>query len=328
MHSKANLSSAVPLAPHQLVIEELQLVERQLAARVQSREPLLNEIGQYLINAGGKRVRPAVVLLMFRACGGTDPTDIVDLAAALELIHSASLLHDDIIDGGATRRGKVSPFHRFGLANSLVAGDFLFSQAFGLCGRFEERVITWAADACILLTEGEVMQGRFRHNPNVTRDDYIEIISRKTASLFELGARVGAYMAGASPEIVESMAACGFAVGMAFQVIDDLLDVQGNGEQTGKPTGVDLKDGNPSLPLVLAIALDPEVKRVFQKKQPTASEITDALDRVRALGVLAEVQALAHSYGKQALIALDRLAPSMYYDSLSFFIHQMIDRTA
>ena len=273
-------------------------------------------------------MRPAVVLLMFRACGGTDPTDIVDLAAALELIHSASLLHDDIIDGGTTRRGKASPFHRFGLANSLVAGDLLFSQAFGLCGRFEERVITWAADACILLTEGEVMQGRFRHNPNVTREDYIEIISRKTASLFELGARVGAYMAGASPEIVESMAACGFAVGMAFQVIDDLLDVQGNGEQTGKPTGVDLKDGNPSLPLVLAIALDPEVKRVFQKKQPTATEIANALDRVRALGVLAEVQALAHSYGKQALIALDRLAPSMYYESLSFFIHQMIDRTA
>ena len=328
MHSKANLSSAVPLAPHQLVIEELQLVERQLAARIQSREPLLNEIGQYLINAGGKRVRPAVVLLMFRACGGTDPTDIIDIATALELIHSASLLHDDIIDGGTTRRGKASPFHRFGLANSLVAGDFLFSQAFGLCGRFEEVVITWAADACILLTEGEVMQGRFRHNPKVTRDDYVEIISRKTASLFALGARLGAYMAGATPEVVESMAACGFAVGMAFQVIDDLLDVQGDGEQTGKPTGADLKDGNPSLPLVLAITLDPEVKRVFQKKHPTVREIADALDRVRGLGVLAEVQALAHSYGKQALVALDRLAPSMYYDSLSFLIHQMIDRTA
>ncbi|MBI3756630.1 MAG: polyprenyl synthetase family protein [Deltaproteobacteria bacterium] len=327
MHSKANLSSAVPLAPHLLVTEELQHVEQQLVARIQSREPLLNEIGQYLINAGGKRARPAVVLLMFRACGGTDPTDIVDVATALELIHTASLLHDDIIDGGTTRRGKASPFHRFGLANSLVAGDFLFSQAFGLCGRFEETVITWAADACILLTEGEVMQGRFRHNPGVTREDYLEIISRKTASLFSLGARLGAHMAGASLDVVESMASCGFCVGMAFQIIDDLLDVQGDGELTGKPTGADLKDGNPSLPLVLAIALDPEVKRVFQKKHPTASEMKDTLERVRLLGVLTEVQEMAQAYGKQALVALDRLAPSTYHASLSFFIHQLIERT-
>jgi octaprenyl-diphosphate synthase len=328
VHSKANLSSAVALTPHQLVTEELQRVERQLAVRIQSREPLLNEIGNYLIGAGGKRVRPAVVLLMFRACGGEDPTDIIDIATALELIHTASLLHDDIIDGGETRRGKASAYHRFGLADSLVAGDFLFSHAFALCGRFDEKVINWAADACIRLTEGEVMQGRFRHNPEVTREDYLEIIARKTASLFAQGARLGAYMAGASPEVVESLASCGFCVGMAFQIVDDWLDVQGDGERTGKPTGADLKDGNPSLPLVLAITLDPEVKRVFQKKRPTQSEVNDALDRVRRLGVLTEVQEMAHAYGRQALSALEHLPPSPYYDSLSFFIHQLIDRTA
>lgn len=328
MRAKANVSSAVPLAPHQLVVDELRQVERQLTARIQSREPLLNDIGQYLIGAGGKRVRPAVVLLMFRACGGENPTDVVDIATALELIHTASLLHDDIIDGGETRRGKVSAYHRFGLADSLVAGDFLFSQAFALCGRFEEKVIHWAADACIRLTEGEVMQGRFRHNSGVTREDYLEIISRKTASLFSQGARLGSYFAGAAPEVVESMASCGFCVGMAFQIIDDLLDVQGDGERTGKPTGADLKDGNPSLPLVLAIALDPEVKRVFQKKRPTAVEIKDALERIRGLGVLTEVQDMANAYGRQALSALEQLPPSPYYDSLSFFIHQLVDRTA
>lgn len=328
MHSKTNLSAAVPLAPHQLVTEELKRVERQLAVRIKSREPLLNEIGNYLIGAGGKRVRPAVVLLMFRACGGDDPTDIVDIATALELIHTASLLHDDIIDGGETRRGKASAYHRFGLADSLVAGDFLFSHAFALCGRFDEKVIHWAADACIRLTEGEVMQGRFRHNPEVTREDYLEIISRKTASLFAQGARLGAYMAGASPEVVESLASCGFCVGMAFQIVDDWLDVQGDGERTGKPTGADLKDGNPSLPLVLAIAQDSEVKRVFRKKRPTPSEVKDALERVRHLGVLTEVQEMAQAYGRQALSALEPLSPSPYSDSLSFFIHQLIDRTS
>jgi len=293
-----------------------------------SREPLLNEIGHYLISAGGKRVRPVVTLLIFRACGGGEATDIIDVAAALELIHSASLLHDDIIDGGETRRGKASAFHRFGLADTLVAGDFLFGRAFALCGRFEEKVINWATDACISLTEGEVMQGRFRHNPRVTPEDYLEMISRKTAALFAQGARMGSYLAGASEGVVASMAECGFCVGMAFQIIDDLLDVEGDGGLTGKPTGIDLKDGNPSLPLVLAISLDPEVRRIFQKKRPSSREIQLALGQVRNSGVLAEAHRLAHAYGKQALEALERLEPSPYYDSLAFFVQQLVDRTA
>jgi octaprenyl-diphosphate synthase len=328
VRSKANLSSAVPLAPHLLVAAELERVEQRLAGLLLSREPLLNEIGHYLISAGGKRVRPAVALLVFRACGGVDAADIIDIAAALELIHSASLLHDDIIDGGETRRGKASAFHRFGLADTLVAGDFLFGRAFTLCGRFEEKVITWATDACISLTEGEVMQGRFRHNPQVTPGDYLEIISRKTAALFAQGARMGAHIAGASPAVVESMAACGFCVGMAFQIVDDLLDIEGDGDRTGKPTGADLKDGNPSLPLVLAIALDPQIKRVFRKKRPTSQEIELALTQVRCSGVPTEVYRMAHSYGQQALSALEQLEPSPYYDSLVFFIHQLVDRTA
>lgn len=325
---KTDSAAAAAHAPLLLVAAELKQVEQRLADLLQSREPLLNEIGHYLISAGGKRVRPAVALLVFRACGGEDATDVIDIATALELIHSASLLHDDIIDGGEVRRGKASAFHRFGLADTLVAGDFLFGRAFALCGRFEEKVITWATDACISLTEGEVMQGRFRHNPNVTPGDYLEIISRKTAALFAQGARMGAYLAGAPQAVVESMAACGFCVGMAFQIVDDLLDVEGDGDRTGKPTGADLKDGNPSLPLVLAIALDPEVKRIFRKKRPTNQEIAVALEQIRRSGVLTEVQRLAHSYGQQALSALEPLEPSPYYDSLVFFIHQLVERTA
>jgi len=325
---QTNLSSSVPLAPHFLVAVELEQVEQRLTRLLQSREPLLHEIGCYLVNAGGKRVRPAVALLMFRACGGVDTTDIVDVATALELIHSASLLHDDIIDGAETRRGQASALHRFGLADTLVAGDFLFGRAFALCGRFEEKVITWATDACISLTEGEIMQGRFRHNPQVTLDDYLEIISRKTASLFAQGARMGSYLARATPSIVESMADCGFYVGMAFQMVDDLLDIEGDGKRVGKPTGADLKDGNPSLPLVLAIALDPEVKRVFQKQQPTNREIRLALEQIRRSGVLAEVTRMAHAYGQQALSALEQLEPSPYYDSLAYFVNQLVERTA
>lgn len=316
------------LAPHALVGEELAQVEQRLATLLDSREPLLSEIGHYLIDAGGKRARPGVALLVFRACGGKDPRDIVDIATALELIHSASLLHDDIIDGGGVRRGKASALERFGLSDTLVAGDFLFGRAFALCGRFEERVIAWATEACISLTEGEVMQGRFRRNPAVTAEDYLEIISRKTASLFSQGARLGAYLAGAPTDVVERLASCGYCVGMAFQIVDDLLDVEGDGELTGKPVGVDLKEGNPSLPVVLALEANAEVKRVFQNARATHQEVAAALQQIRLSGVLAEVKLRARTYAQQALTSLADLQASAYVDSLRCFIRQLVDRTA
>ena len=316
------------LAPHALVGEELAQVEQRLATLLDSREPLLSEIGHYLIDAGGKRARPGVALLVFRACGGKDPRDIVDIATALELIHSASLLHDDIIDGGGVRRGKASALERFGLSDTLVAGDFLFGRAFALCGRFEERVIAWATEACISLTEGEVMQGRFRRNPAVTAEDYLEIISRKTAALFSQGARLGAYLAGAPTDVVERLASCGYCVGMAFQIVDDLLDVEGDGELTGKPVGVDLKEGNPSLPVVLALEANAEVKRVFQNARATHQEVAAALQQIRLSGVLAEVKLRARTYGQQALTSLADLQASAYVDSLRCFIRQLVDRTA
>ena len=139
---------------------------------IDSREPRLTTIADYLINAGGKRVRPAVALLVFRACGGHDVTDMVDLSVSLELIHTATLLHDDIIDSNDVRRGQAAAPVRFGIADTLVAGDFLFSRAFEVCGRFEAKVVAWAADACIQLTEGEIMQGRLRRNLAVTDVDY------------------------------------------------------------------------------------------------------------------------------------------------------------
>lgn len=326
--AKAALSAVPPPPPQDLVAAELAQVEQRLAGLLQSREALLHDIGTYLVGAGGKRVRPAVVLMVFRACGGSNVDDIVDVATALELIHSASLLHDDIIDEAETRRGRASALRRFGLADTLVAGDFLFGRAFGLCGRFEEQVITWATDACISLTEGEVLQGRLRHDPGVTRDDYLEIISRKTASLFAQGARMGAHLAGARREVVERVAESGFCIGMAFQIVDDVLDVAGDGNRTGKPTGADLRDGNPSLPLVLALAHSPEVKRVFEKQAPSQQEIDGSLERIRRSGVLDEAVRMAHAYGQRALESLDVLPASAYYDGLAFFVSQLVKRTA
>jgi octaprenyl-diphosphate synthase len=308
------------------IADALELVEARLGTQVHSREPLLTDISTYLIGSGGKRVRPVVTVLIFRACGGRDLADIVDVAAALELIHSASLLHDDIIDGSEVRRGKDSAFRKYGLSNTLVTGDFIFSRAFQLCARFEEKLITWAAEACISLTEGEIMQGRFRHNPAVTLADYLEIISRKTASIFRQGARTAAYLAAAENDVVEAMAECGYGVGMTFQIVDDLLDVAGSAVRVGKPIGLDLRDGNPSLPLVLGVRRDPEVARIFQKADPTPREIESALTRIRDSGVLEEVRALAVEYGHRALQALDCLPLSADKEQLLVLIRQLIDR--
>ncbi len=304
----------------------LDMVEAQLTSRVQSREPLLTEISTHLIGSGGKRVRPAVTLLIFRACGGREFDDIVDVATALELIHSATLLHDDIIDGSDVRRGTDSAFHKYGLANTLVTGDFIFSRAFQLCARFEEKLINWAAEACIALTEGETMQARFRRNPAVTVADYLEIIERKTASIFRQGARTAAHLAAAPEPLIEAMADCGFSVGMTYQIIDDLLDVAGSADRVGKPIGIDLRDGNPALPIVLAISRDAEVARTFQDPAPTAAAIDTALDRIRGSGVLAEARELACQYGARARQSLSLLPASADKDHLLLLIEQLLER--
>ena len=309
----------------ELIADELAQVEEKMERLLTSREPLLSEVAQHLIRGGGKRVRPAVALLVFKACGGGAVADVIDVAIALELIHSATLLHDDIIDGGETRRGRPSAFQRYGLATTLVTGDFLFSKAFELCGRFEEAIVRWAADACISLTEGEVMQGRFRRNPAVTLEDYLEIIARKTASLFSQGARVAAHLAGVDVEGADAMALCGFNIGMAFQIVDDILDVEGDA-RTGKPIGIDLRDGNPSLPLVLAVAEDVEVRRVFVTNDATESEIDAALERVRRLGVVKRVRRLAEDYAERARDVLDGLSYTPYRQALAEIIAEVEER--
>jgi octaprenyl-diphosphate synthase len=325
----------VPAPPPRLpsaIEEDLARVEARLDAELGSREERLHAIATHLVGAGGKRIRPTVVLLVFHAVAAGGSTarrdEAIEAAVALELIHSATLLHDDIIDGGDIRRGRASSLRTFGLADTLVAGDFLFSRAFALCARFEAEVIRWAAEACINLTEGEIMQGRFRHNAAVTPADYAEIIERKTASLFAAGARTAAHLAGGPAALIEAMASCGRHVGLAFQVSDDLLDVEGQTSVTGKPRGIDLRDGNPSLPIVLALGRDAELARLFASRAPTPAEIEAGLGRLRRSGVLAAVAARARAHVETAVSEVERLPETPYRRALLTLTQGLVDRVA
>ena len=325
----AEAAGALHVPP--VVLEDLARVETRLSEELQSREPRLTAIASHLVGAGGKRIRPMVVLLVAHAAAGgplARRDDVIESAVALELIHSATLLHDDIIDGGETRRGRPSALAVFGAGDTLVAGDFLFCRSFALCARFEAEVIRWAAEACVALTEGEILQARFRRNPAVTPADYLEIIDRKTASLFASGARTAAHLAGASGDLVDAMRSCGVHVGRAFQMQDDLLDVEGATARTGKPRGIDLRDGNPSLPIVLALEHDPEVRRIFALEAAAPADVETGLARIRRTGVCKTVADRARAELDLALAAIDTLPASPSRTALQALAHGLGDRTA
>jgi octaprenyl-diphosphate synthase len=313
--------------PFTYVSEELVCVENNLTRAIRSREQTLTDIAAHLIYGGGKRVRPMVTLLAFRAFGGKRTQDIVDIATAIELIHTATLLHDDIIDGAETRRGKESAYKKFGLKSTLVTGDFLFIKAFEFAGKFDETIVQWTADACALLTEGEMLQGFFNRNRAVTLDDYVEIVKRKTASLFQTGAKIGAYLAGANAPLVDETERYGLNMGIAFQMVDDILDVVGHSELLGKPTGMDLRDGNPALPIILALnESQPAVCEAFERARPTDHQIATALDAIKAGSAIQQAKSLSRSYAEQALKSAKKLPPSLYRNGLKTLVQLIIER--
>ncbi len=314
-------------SPISLVSEELVRVEERIVELASSREGKLTEVAGHLIHSGGKRVRPALTILVFRAAGGDDPSDVIDIGAALELIHSATLLHDDILDSGMTRRGRPSALAVHGVGQTLVTGDFLFSRAFGVAGRFDAMVVGWATDACTQLCEGEILQQRFQHNPAVTIDDYLRIAEAKTASLFSQAARIGAHLAGASPGIVDAMYRLGYEIGIGFQMVDDLLDVIGPEELIGKAVGSDIREGSPALPTVLGLAHLPTLRKAFLDRSPGAADIEKALEELRSSGILDEVRRIAGERIRIAREQIGLLPASPFRDGLHQLAELLLERT-
>lgn len=286
--------------------EELAAVERLLEEVVQSREPLLQEIARYVVQAGGKRLRPLSALLAYRAVGGGEARlkEVLDISTGLELIHTATLVHDDINDGARMRRGREACHVRYGPASALIVGDFLFTKGFQISGRFDRKVVDWTADACQKLAEGEILQSRYLNDPSISIEEYLRLVERKTACFIGTGIQIGAYLGGADEDTVEGLAHYGTDLGIAFQIVDDILDVAGDKEKTGKRVGIDIRDGNPTLPSILTLQANgngaSQLSEILKTPTREQAEVDTALEIIRGSGALDQARQLAREYGDRA----------------------------
>ena len=299
--------------------DDLKAVDGVLRESLASDVALIRRVGEYIIGGGGKRLRPALLVLAARACGYRGAQHHT-LAAVIEMIHTATLLHDDVVDESSLRRGHATANAMFGNAASVLVGDFLYSRAFQLMVTVDSmRALRILSDATNVIAEGEVLQLLNTGNPDIEEQAYLDVIRRKTAKLFEAAAQLGAVLGRAEPPIEDALARYGMHLGTAFQLIDDVLDYSGDHEAIGKNLGDDLVEGKPTLPLIRAL-------RVGSRED--AALIRDALGRGRlddfqpVLAVLSRTGALAYARqcaedeSAQASACLNALANSPARETL------------
>lgn len=303
-------------------------VDRVIRARLDSDVALIRTVADYIVGAGGKRLRPAVLLMIARALGYRGDAHI-ELAAVIEFIHTATLLHDDVVDESDLRRGKSTANALFGNAASVLVGDFLYSRSFQMMVEVGSmRVMQILANATNRIAEGEVLQLMNIHDPSVDEERYFGVVERKTATLFEAGARIAAVLAGAAPDIEERCAAYGASLGRSFQIIDDVLDYSGQVDEIGKRLGDDLREGKVTLPLIHALR-----SVAGEQREVVAAAIREGNGDFSAIArIVTDNGSLAYSHaiaereaqsGRQAILALPA---SMYRESLLHLLAFAVDR--
>lgn len=306
-------------------------VDAVIAHRLQSDVALINQIGHYIVHAGGKRMRPKLVLLFANALGYQDKARF-ELAAVVEFIHTATLLHDDVVDESSLRRGKATANALFGNAASVLVGDFLYSRAFQMMVSVDRmRVLEVLAEATNVIAEGEVLQLMNMHDPDVSVESYLRVIRYKTAKLFEASARLGAVLAKASPEIEEACAAYGRGLGTAFQLIDDLLDYEGDSHELGKNVGDDLREGKPTLPLLIAMERGTAEQRQVIRHAIEHGEVerlSEIVQIVRSTGAIEATRLAARAEAQKASDAINALPLNKWRESLLEFAVQSVERTS
>jgi octaprenyl-diphosphate synthase len=331
------VQAAAPLFPGPaptaalLMADDMRQVDEVIQRRLASDVAMINQIAHYIISAGGKRIRPMLVLL-FSSALGFEGRERFELAATVEFVHTATLLHDDVVDESALRRGRQTANALFGNAASVLVGDFVYSRAFQMMVSVDRmRVLEVLADATNVIAEGEVLQLMNMHDPDLAVEDYLRVIRFKTAKLFEASARLGAVLADATPAVEESCASYGRSLGTAFQLVDDLLDYEGATAQLGKNVGDDLREGKPTLPLLIAMERGSPDERQLIRHAIEHGEITrlqDVVEIVRRTGALAATRDAARAEAEKAQRTLAALPPSTYADALLELCVRSVERSS
>ncbi len=302
-----------------LVAEDMAAVDALIGQRLRSEVALIDQMGHYIVNSGGKRLRPALVLLAARAAG-YQGSGHLELAAIIEFIHTATLLHDDVVDASQLRRGHETANSVWGNEASVLVGDFLYSRAFQMMVELGDmRIMDIMAETTNTIAEGEVLQLINTHDANTTEERYLAVIRRKTAKLFEAGARCAGVLAGQPEPVIEAMTDYGLRLGCAFQLIDDALDYGSSGEDTGKNLGDDLAEGKPTLPLIHVMREGtPEQASLVREAIMNGGleRIGEVLEAIESTGAIAYTARLAREEAERAAASLAALPPSPYRDAL------------
>jgi len=298
---------------------DMQRVDDIIRGRLHSEVALINEIASYIVQAGGKRLRPALVLLSARALGCSTPEPEL-LAATIEFIHTATLLHDDVVDESGLRRGRKTANAVWGNAGAVLSGDFLYSRAFQMMVDTERMaVMKVMADTTNAIAEGEVLQLMNCGDPNVDEARYLRVIELKTARLFEAACRLGAIAANQPLAVQDQLGEYGHKLGLAFQMVDDLLDYVADPSVSGKNLGTDLAEGKPTLPLIHAMrAGTPEQSELIRQaiSQGAVEKLEEVLAAVESTGAVPYTRALAERYSREAASALGDVPDSPHKDAL------------
>lgn len=316
-------------AINQLIAPDMEAVNLVIRQQLHSDVALVSQISEYIINAGGKRIRPVLVLLMANAYAYQGKHHY-DLASIVEFIHTATLLHDDVVDESSMRRGRQTANALFGNAASVLVGDFLYSRAFQMMVNINSmEVMRILADATNVIAEGEVLQLLNMHDPDVTEERYLEVIRCKTAKLFEAAAQIGALISGAPQAEIEAAGEYGRCLGTAFQLIDDVLDYSGKADEIGKNVGDDLREGKPTLPLIYLMKNGSEAERDLVRaciENGDESQFDAILNAITQSGALAYTKQAADLAAESAAKALHHLAESAYKTALQDLAYLAVNR--
>ena len=312
------------------IANDLRAVDEVIHRRLHSEVVLIRQIANHIVGAGGKRLRPTLLILSARACR-YEGRDHHELAAVIEFIHTATLLHDDVVDESSLRRGQPTTNALFGNAASVLVGDFVYSRAFQMMVSIENmKVLRVLADATNVIAEGEVLQLMNCRNAELSEDDYLRVIRYKTAKLFEAATRLGAILGGVGESLEEAMSAYGAHVGTAFQLIDDVLDYSGDHAVTGKNVGDDLAEGKTTLPLIYAMKHGTREQAQRVRRAIEAGRLDDlapVLAAIRLSGALDYARAQARAESRMACTQLEALPHSKYRDYLIQLADFAVTRT-